>query len=108
MRLGDAFVGGAVSNTMTRARDHMPDRHIPVLLDQVVEMLCPGPDQIIVDGTFGAGGYTRAILEAAPCSVIAIDRDPAATLFSRPSVDLELKSRVFLCLQGLNDGLLSL
>ncbi|MGE0230148.1 MAG: 16S rRNA (cytosine(1402)-N(4))-methyltransferase RsmH [Flavobacteriaceae bacterium] len=55
-----------------------PVRHIPVLLPQVVAALRPVPGGIYVDGTFGAGGYSRAILEAADCRVIAIDRDPDA------------------------------
>ncbi|MCB1474942.1 MAG: 16S rRNA (cytosine(1402)-N(4))-methyltransferase RsmH [Rhodobiaceae bacterium] len=55
-----------------------PVRHIPVLLPQVVEALRPVAGGVYVDGTFGAGGYTRAILEAADCRVIAIDRDPDA------------------------------
>ena len=53
-------------------------RHIPVLLAEVLEALDPKAGEIIIDGTFGAGGYTRAILEKADCSVIALDRDPAA------------------------------
>jgi 16S rRNA (cytosine1402-N4)-methyltransferase len=52
-------------------------RHIPVLLDEVLEALAPRPGATIVDGTFGAGGYTRALL-AAGARVIAIDRDPTA------------------------------
>ena len=54
-----------------------PD-HIPVLCSEVVEALAPREDAIIVDGTFGAGGYSQAILKTAPCVVIAIDRDPEA------------------------------
>ncbi|MEI2383738.1 16S rRNA (cytosine(1402)-N(4))-methyltransferase RsmH [Breoghania sp. JC706] len=54
-----------------------PARHIPVLLGEVLEALKPKPGETIVDGTFGAGGYTRAILEAG-ANVIAIDRDPNA------------------------------
>jgi 16S rRNA (cytosine1402-N4)-methyltransferase len=52
--------------------------HIPVLLSEVLSALAPKDGEIYVDGTFGAGGYTRAILEAADTRVIAIDRDPAA------------------------------
>ncbi|MFN3548599.1 MAG: 16S rRNA (cytosine(1402)-N(4))-methyltransferase RsmH [Mesorhizobium sp.] len=54
-----------------------PALHIPVLLDEVLTALAPKPGDTIVDGTFGAGGYTRAILDAG-ASVIAIDRDPDA------------------------------
>lgn len=52
--------------------------HIPVMCPEVLTALAPRAGEIIVDGTFGAGGYTRAILDAAPCSVYAIDRDPRA------------------------------
>lgn len=51
--------------------------HIPVLLDEVLRALAPRPGETIVDGTFGAGGYTRALLNVG-ASVIAIDRDPDA------------------------------
>ena len=53
-------------------------RHIPVLLHEVLDALSPTKDGIYIDGTFGAGGYTRAILDAADCNVLAIDRDPEA------------------------------
>jgi 16S rRNA (cytosine1402-N4)-methyltransferase len=52
--------------------------HVPVLLDDVVAALRPRAGATYVDGTFGAGGYSAAILEAAPCRVVGIDRDPAA------------------------------
>ncbi len=51
--------------------------HIPVLLDEVIAALAPAPGETIVDGTFGAGGYTRALLSRGAC-VIAFDRDPDA------------------------------
>ena len=52
--------------------------HIPVLLKEVMEQISPKDGGIYVDGTFGAGGYTRATLQAADCKVYAIDRDPDA------------------------------
>ncbi|MGE8941161.1 16S rRNA (cytosine(1402)-N(4))-methyltransferase RsmH [Leptospira interrogans] len=54
------------------------NRHTPVLLHSVLEHLQPRDGAVYIDGTFGAGGYTRAILDAAQCKVIAIDRDPTA------------------------------
>jgi 16S rRNA (cytosine1402-N4)-methyltransferase len=57
--------------------DGGPVRHIPVLLQEVLESLEPGPGKIILDGTFGAGGYSSALLDAG-ADVIALDRDPAA------------------------------
>lgn len=53
--------------------------HVPVMLAEVVAFLAPRPGACYVDATFGAGGYTRAMLDAAACRVFAIDRDPAAT-----------------------------
>jgi 16S rRNA (cytosine1402-N4)-methyltransferase len=60
-----------------------PARHIPVMLSEVLHALEPKSGAIIVDGTFGAGGYSKAILEAAECEVIAIDRDPEAVAAGR-------------------------
>jgi 16S rRNA (cytosine1402-N4)-methyltransferase len=53
-------------------------RHIPVLGRRAVEYLDVRDGGIYLDTTFGAGGYSRAILDAARCNVIAIDRDPGA------------------------------
>lgn len=49
--------------------------HLPVMLDEVLDTLAPQDGDIIIDGTFGGGGYSRAILKAAKCSVVGIDRD---------------------------------
>ncbi len=49
--------------------------HLSVLLNEVVEAVAPGPGRLIVDGTFGAGGYSRAFLERG-ADVIGFDRDP--------------------------------
>lgn len=61
----------------------MTSPHLPVLVREVVQFLAPKAGDVIVDGTFGAGGYSRAILAAAPCRVIGIDRDPTV----RPHAD---------------------
>ena len=51
--------------------------HIPVMLEEVLAALEPRDGALYIDGTFGAGGYSRAILSAADCRLIGIDRDPS-------------------------------
>lgn len=63
--------------------------HIPVLLTEVLETLVHGTGGTYIDGTFGAGGYTRAILQQdANANVIGFDRDPDA---AKTGYDLEGK-----------------
>ena len=69
----------------------MPEHQLPhqalhqsVLLREVVAALSPANDAIYLDATFGNGGYSRALLEAAGCKVIAIDRDPDAIQRGQP------------------------
>jgi 16S rRNA (cytosine1402-N4)-methyltransferase len=57
--------------------------HRPVLIDEVLQALAPEPGAVVVDGTFGAGGYSRALLERG-ASVIAFDRDPSVERFAEP------------------------
>jgi 16S rRNA (cytosine1402-N4)-methyltransferase len=52
--------------------------HVPVLLDAVVDVMAPRDGAVYVDGTFGGGGYSEALLAAARCRVFGIDRDPDA------------------------------
>ena len=60
--------------------------HIPVLLDEVLDALAIQPGSAQVDGTFGAGGYTRAMLGQG-ARVWAFDRDPDAITDGQALVD---------------------
>jgi len=57
--------------------------HISVLLNEVIEGLAINDGALLVDGTFGAGGYSKAFLGAASCRVFGIDRDPSAVARGR-------------------------
>jgi 16S rRNA (cytosine1402-N4)-methyltransferase len=74
--------------------DGGPARHIPVLLHEVIAALQLDAGKHIVDGTFGAGGYTRRILESG-ASVTAIDRDPTAIAAGR-AMEQEFPGRLTL------------
>lgn len=67
--------------------------HVPVLLAEVLHALKVCDGGVYVDGTFGAGGYSRAILEAADCQVWGIDRDPDVIERARAMED-EFKGRL--------------
>ena len=69
MTAGRGTPSGGVAGGLTR--------HVPVLLEEAIGFLAPAAGGTFIDGTFGAGGYTSAIL-ATGASVIAIDRDPDA------------------------------
>src|SRR5262245_788320 len=63
-------------------------RHVPVLLPEVLQALAPQAGQRFIDATFGAGGYSAALIDAAPdVRVLAIDRDPAAVAAGRAQVE---------------------
>ncbi len=72
-----------------------PAPHIPVLGRPAVHFLNVHDGGVYLDATFGAGGYTRAILAAADCRVIAIDRDPSAIARGRELV-VQSKGRLTL------------
>ncbi len=57
--------------------------HVPVLLPEVLEALAAAPGRMVIDGTFGAGGYSRGILQEG-AEVLALDRDPTALRFAQP------------------------
>jgi 16S rRNA (cytosine1402-N4)-methyltransferase len=63
-----------------------PVRHIPVMLAEVLAHLSPAPGAVVLDGTFGAGGYSSAILDAG-AQVVALDRDPSAIVAGQSLVD---------------------
>lgn len=60
----------------------MAAEHVSVMLDEVINCLKPSAGDVILDGTFGAGGYTKRILETADCRVIATDRDETVKRFA--------------------------
>lgn len=63
-------------------RKENPGGHIPVMLSEMLNALSPRAGAIYVDGTFGLGGYSKAILESAACQVVGIDRDPNARQYA--------------------------
>lgn len=78
----------------------MAAKHIPVMLAEVITYLNPQSGKVYVDATFGNGGYSEAILNAADCKVIAIDRDPtvlgkASQLQQKYGERFEFKSGCF-------------
>ena len=79
----------ARSGTPSAGGDRRGTRaHVPVLLPEVLQALAPEAGKRFVDGTFGAGGYTAALLKAAPeVRVLAVDRDPSAVAAGRSLVE---------------------
>ena len=61
--------------------------HLPVMLAEVMQTLAPAEGETFIDGTFGAGGYTMAILNAANTRVLALDRDPRAIRDAGPLLE---------------------
>lgn len=61
---------------------NQPAPHNPVMLNEMLQAMAPKDGEIYVDGTFGAGGYSAALLQAVRCKVYAIDRDPSVRQFA--------------------------
>src|SRR5690606_13833530 len=80
---------------MAEARPMTPE-HIPVLLAEVLAALAPRDGGRYLDGTFGRGGYARALLAAADTRVLGLDRDPAAVAEGR-RLEAELPGRFVMC-----------
>ena len=73
-------------------------QHKPVMCEEVLSILNPSDGCVYLDGTLGAGGHSRKILESADCSVVGIDKDPTAIELCR---DLEVKyGSKFLSING--------
>jgi 16S rRNA (cytosine1402-N4)-methyltransferase len=79
--------------------DHLaaggPAQHIPVLRDEVLAIAAPREGGLYLDATFGAGGYSRALLATPGARVLALDRDPAA-IAAGASLAAEAHGRLFL------------
>ena len=60
-----------------------PTAHQPVMLAEILAALAPADGEVYVDGTFGGGGYSCPLLEAADCQVWGLDRDPDAVSRAR-------------------------
>ena len=99
----------------TQPREPSRPPHRPVMLAEVLQALAPSDGEVFIDGTFGAGGYTSAILEAADCRVIGFDRDITAvraaadvcaryanrlTLINEPFSQMEEFARIELTPEG--------
>ena len=94
---------GPVASPLTGPVSDAP--HVPVLLAEVLAALAPAPGEVMVDATFGAGGYTRAIL-ATGAQVVAFDRDPDAIAAGRAAAipGLTLVHSDFSALEAALDG----
>ena len=93
----------------------MNSPHVPVMLNEVLELIQPKEGGVYLDCTFGAGGYTRGILESSNCKVYAIDRDAQVVPFAEDMKKVFGVDRFcfmlgkFSCLEDLlfNEGVLS-
>ena len=71
---------------MRRAARERAAPHTPVMVRELLAALGPSDGETYLDGTFGAGGHARAVLDAAECTVLGVDRDPDAVVGSRDLV----------------------
>ncbi|RYE06571.1 MAG: 16S rRNA (cytosine(1402)-N(4))-methyltransferase RsmH [Rickettsiaceae bacterium] len=71
-------------------------KHVPVMLEEVLDKLKPKDNEKFLDCTFGAGGYSKAILETSSCNVIAVDRDPNVLDFANSMTEKYTKRFKFI------------
>lgn len=76
--------------------------HTPVLLKEMLSLLSPQDDGIYIDATFGAGRYSKAILNSADCKVYAIDRDEMVTKFFQ-DLNTEYPNKIKLFIDKFSD-----
>lgn len=73
--------------------------HSPVMLPEVLDLICTKEDGLYLDATFGRGGHTAALLDKLPmCKVIAIDRDPEAIEYGKQFLSAKYGERLQLVL----------
>lgn len=76
--------------------------HTSVMLNEMLSCVSPKDGEVYVDGTFGAGGYSKALLQAANCKVYAIDRDPTVKQFAE-KLEAEFPDRIKLLIGRFSD-----
>jgi 16S rRNA (cytosine1402-N4)-methyltransferase len=85
--VGDADVDNPPGTTSGHGQPRPPFLHLPVMVDEVVELLAPVPPGVVLDATVGGGGHARAILSAHPqLRLIGIDQDPDAVAAARQAL----------------------
>ncbi len=75
--------------------------HIPVLIDKIIEYLCPQDGKIYVDATIGCGGYVKQIISVAPnCKIIGLDWDSEAIEYSKKFLHQEILENKVVVVKG--------